>query len=93
MNCYSLKDTTPYKKLKEKFLVFELSSLQEFEQAFYDNIDKGELFIEDTKAYILTPNKKCFVVFYTDKSKITYLLKECQNGGVIDDNNRRNIKE
>ncbi len=92
MNTYNLKDTTPYKKLKEEYLVFELSSEQEFQQAILDN-DAGELFIEESKAYILTPNKKCFVIFYDDKSKIEKALKEWANGGIDNDNNRRNISK
>lgn len=92
MNTYKLRDTTPYKKLKEEYLVFELSSEKDFQQAILDN-EAGELFIEDTKAYILTPNKKCFVVFYDDKSKIERVLKEWLKGGNGDDNNRRNISQ
>lgn len=92
MNTYKLRDTTPYKKLKEEYLVFELSSEQEFQQAILDN-ETGQIFIEDTKAYILTPNKKCFVIFYDNKSKIERMLKDRMDGGNGDDNNRRNISK
>lgn len=92
MKSYNLKDTTPYKKLKEEYIVFELSSEQEFQQAILDN-ETGELFIEDTKAYILTPSKKCFVIFYDDKNKISKILTECWNGGNNYGNNRRDINK
>jgi len=46
---YVLKDGTPYKKLKDEYLVFELSTDNEFYQALSEN--QGEVFVEDTKAY------------------------------------------
>jgi hypothetical protein len=71
---YNIKDTIPYAKLKEKFTVFELQSEYDFQQAVLDN--KGELFIEDTKAYLLTPNNRCYVLFYENKNQIKKVLNE-----------------
>ena len=91
MKVYELKDTTPYPKLKHDNTVFELKTQKDFEQAILDN--EGEIFVEDTKCYLLTKNNRCYVLFYTDKAQIVRMLKDRMDGGIDNDNNRRNISK
>lgn len=88
---YLLKNPTPYSKIKEKNDVFELSNLKELEQAIIDH--EGDVFIEDTKVYLLTKTNRGYVLFYDDigqKMEIYNQLKELANGGM---NANRSIQD
>jgi len=83
MKIYNIKDTTPYAKLKQHFTVFELQSENDFQQAVLDN--KGEIFVEDTKVYLLTPNNRCYVLFYNNKTIIERMLKDRRIEGDVNE--------
>ncbi len=90
MKAYYLKDTTPYSKLKQNNIVFELQTKNDFEQAIIDN--EGEIFVEDTKVYLLTKNNKCYVLFYNDKKPIIKIVN-ARMDGVWDNEHIRTINK